>query len=545
MGVSHSQEWVGEKYALAGASGPDPDPSMGAKDAGAQGDANRLEDMINKHEDRGRGVRQVLQRKRNRRRTGGEKVGCAGTTEPGECTMGYHSGKPCPGSGDDSEPPSPIRWKRGELLGKGAFGRVYTALSESDGALLAVKCIKLRHGGEGKGSNCVPKEVLLRLQAELDVMSRLDHPNIVRYRGTECSERELNIFMDYIPGGSLAGFVKRFGPLKESLVGMYMGRVLLGLCYLHENHIVHRDIKGANILVDIQGECKLADFGASAILGEGEEDAGVTAKGSGDKPGGELTSIRGTPFWMAPEVVRQEGSGPLSDVWSVGCTVVELVSGKPPFSEFTSSISALFNIAMAQAPPAPPSQLSPVGQDFVIKCMQPAPQDRPTVSQLLEHEFVTSHSMSRHSHLSDHSNSRPLSRAKSFTYGTQNCSQTSYLGRITRTCRGRKSAPRRERRKSMSWGGQQGQGLGLGQGFGWSRLSRIVWAFKKESEGACHSQGMPLQSPSASCATYTRRPSTTSIYERVPKIGVGGQPGDDEHDHEDADQSFGSNSHGH
>ena len=156
---------------------------------------------------------------------------------------------------------------------------------------------------------------LAALQEEIALMQSLSHVNIVSYWGTEVSAKYLTIFMEYVPGGSIATMLKKFGPFNERLIRVYTAQVLSGLDYLHSHRIIHRDIKGANILVDHGGVCKLADFGASKRL---ELITNAAEQ-----------SLRGTPYWMAPEVIKQEPYGRQADIWSVGCTVIEMGMGDP------------------------------------------------------------------------------------------------------------------------------------------------------------------------------------------------------------------------
>ena len=145
-----------------------------------------------------------------------------------------------------------------------------------------------------------------------------------------------------MPGGSIASLLQRFGAFAEKLVAVYTRQILEGLHYLHTHHIMHRDIKGANILVDNAGCVKLADFGASRRL------ADLVTMESGCK------SVKGTPYWMAPEVIKQTGHGRQADIWSVACTVIEMATAKPPWSDFTTPVSAMFHIASAKGPPPLP-----------------------------------------------------------------------------------------------------------------------------------------------------------------------------------------------
>ena len=186
----------------------------------------------------------------------------------------------------------------------------------------------------------------------------------------------LHIFLEFVPGGSIAGLLSKFGPFAERVVAVYTRQILEGLAYLHRNQIMHRDIKGANILVDNTGVVKLADFGASRQL------ADLVTMESGFK------SMKGTPYWMAPEVIKQTGHGRQADIWSVGCTAVEMITAKPPWSEYATQVSALFHIASAKGPPPLPGGLSPEALDFLLLCFNRVPKDRPNATRLLQHPFV-------------------------------------------------------------------------------------------------------------------------------------------------------------
>ena len=151
--------------------------------------------------------------------------------------------------------------------------------------------------------------------------------------------------------------------------------------YLHSNQIIHRDIKGANILVDDKGVIKLADFGASKKIEEIVAQAGA---------GDSVASLKGTVYWMAPEVIKQSGYGRQADIWSVGCTVIEMATGRPPWSDaFTDQVSALFTIAASDEMPGMPSYLSDDGKDFLAQCFKRNPKERPNATKLLQHPWLT------------------------------------------------------------------------------------------------------------------------------------------------------------
>ncbi|KAL7210469.1 hypothetical protein ACSBR1_031927 [Camellia fascicularis] len=250
-----------------------------------------------------------------------------------------------------------IRWRKGELIGCGAFGRVYMGLNIDSGALLAIKQVSI-------ASNSASKEKtqahIRELEEEVNLLENLSHPNIVRYLGTTREEALLNILLEIVPGGSISSLLGKFGSFPESVIRMYTKQLLLGVEYLHRNGIMHRDIKGANILVDNKGCIKLADFGASKKVVE-------LATMTGAK------SMKGTPYWMAPEVILQTGHSFSADIWSVGCTIIEMATGKPPWSQQYQEVAALLHIGTTKSHPPIPEHLSAEAADFLLKCLQKSP----------------------------------------------------------------------------------------------------------------------------------------------------------------------------
>ncbi|KAK8704935.1 hypothetical protein V6N13_048547 [Hibiscus sabdariffa] len=265
-----------------------------------------------------------------------------------------------------------IRWRKGELIGCGAFGRVYMGMNLDSGELLAVKQVSIAANASKEKTQAQIRE----LEEEVKLLQNLSHPNIVRYLGTAREDDSLNILLEFVPGGSISSLLGKFGSFPESVIRMYTKQLLLGLEYLHKNRIVHRDIKGANILVDNKGCIKLADFGASKKVVE-------LATINGAK------SMKGTPYWMAPEVILQTGHSFSADIWSVGCTIIEMATGKPPWSQQYQEVAALFHIGTTKSHPPIPEHLSVEAKDFLLKCLQKEPELRPTASELLQHTFVT------------------------------------------------------------------------------------------------------------------------------------------------------------
>jgi mitogen-activated protein kinase kinase kinase len=178
---------------------------------------------------------------------------------------------------------SPMAWIKGELIGEGTFGSVYKGMVQATGELIGIKQLGFVDGSSSE---------IESLRHEIDVMWKLDHPNIVRYLGTDHSDRYFYILLEYVPGGSIASMLSQYGPFSEDLVRRFSYQILRGLAYLHKVGIVHRDIKGANVLVSSEGVAKVADFGCSKQL------LGLCTSSLEES----LKAIRGSVPWMAPEV---------------------------------------------------------------------------------------------------------------------------------------------------------------------------------------------------------------------------------------------------
>ncbi|KAG2654325.1 mitogen-activated protein kinase kinase kinase 1-like [Panicum virgatum] len=253
-------------------------------------------------------------------------------------------------------------WIKGEHLGSGSFGSVYEAISD-DGFFFAVKEVSLMD----QGLNA--KQRILQLEHEISLLSRLEHENIVQYFGTDKEGGKLYIFLELVTQGSLAALYQKYH-LQDSQVSAYTRQILNGLLYLHQRNVLHRDIKCANILVDASGLVKLADFGLA-------KEISILS---------QARSSKGTVFWMAPEVAKAKPHGPPADIWSLGCTVLEMLTGKVPYPDMEWT-HALLKIGRG-IPPEIPYTLSEDARDFIKKCVQANPNDRPSAAQLLEHPFV-------------------------------------------------------------------------------------------------------------------------------------------------------------
>jgi hypothetical protein len=220
------------------------------------------------------------------------------------------------------------------------------------------------------------KEEMNYLTEEVELMKLLKHPNIVNYLETISTKDFLYIVLEYVENGSLASILKMFGAFSEQVVSIYTLQVLDGLAYLHEQGVIHRDIKGANILITKEGTVKLADFGVAARVADDSDRA-------------SSASPVGTPYWMAPEMIRVLGRfTTASDIWSFGCTVIELLTGEPPYFDL-APMSALYRMVQDEHPPLP-ADISPVMRDFCLKCFEKAPELRPTAAEMMQHALMTS-----------------------------------------------------------------------------------------------------------------------------------------------------------
>ncbi|KAJ8762284.1 hypothetical protein K2173_007441 [Erythroxylum novogranatense] len=263
------------------------------------------------------------------------------------------------------------QWTKGKLIGRGTYGSVFVGTNRETGALCAMKEVSLIPD-DPKSAECVKQ-----LEQEIRILRQLKHPNIVQYYGSEIVDDHFYIYMEYVYPGSINRYVQEHRQdITESMVRNFTRHILSGLAYLHSTKTVHRDIKGANLLVDASGVVKLADFGMAKFL------SGMSYE----------LSLKGSPHWMAPEVIKAVIQKDLSsdlalavDIWSLGCTVIEMFTGKAPWSDLQGP-QVMFKI-LNKIPPIPDT-LSPEGKDFLRVCFQRNPADRPSAAVLLEHPFL-------------------------------------------------------------------------------------------------------------------------------------------------------------
>merc|ERR1712136_545829 len=246
-------------------------------------------------------------------------------------------------------------------LGEGSYGSVYKAMHKGSGKVLAIKQVPVESD-------------LQEIIKEISIMQQCDSEYIVKYYGSYFKNTDLWIVMEYCGGGSVSDIMKlRHKTCGEDEIAAILKSTLRGLEYLHMRKKIHRDIKAGNILLNLEGQAKLADFGVAGQLTD------TMAK---------RNTVIGTPYWMAPEVIQEIGYDCAADIWSLGITALEMAEGKPPYGDI-HPMRAIFMIP-TKPPPSfrEPDQWSTDFIEFVNRCLVKNPDDRATATELLVHPFI-------------------------------------------------------------------------------------------------------------------------------------------------------------
>ncbi|ORX94087.1 Pkinase-domain-containing protein [Basidiobolus meristosporus CBS 931.73] len=251
------------------------------------------------------------------------------------------------------------------LVGRGAYGKVYKGVEARTGRVIAIKILDLDSDDD-----------VTDIQREINLLSQLKHSesqNITKYHGSYLEGTKLWIIMDYAAGGSIRDLMQ-FSRIEERYISIIAKEVLMALSYLHKTGIIHRDIKAANILLTEDGRVQLCDFGVARQISLNSF---------------KRYSFVGTPYWMAPEVIQQGSKYDFkADIWSFGITLYEIATGNPPYADQNPK-RALYLIPRNK-PMQLEGQFSSALKEFIRLCLANDPNDRPSADELMKTKFIKS-----------------------------------------------------------------------------------------------------------------------------------------------------------
>lgn len=278
-----------------------------------------------------------------------------------------------------------IRWQKGRFIGGGSFGQVFAAVNLDTGGVMAVKEIRFH---DSQSIKIIPS-----IRDEMTVLEMLNHPNVVQYFGVEVHRDKVYIFMEFCEGGSLSGLLAHGRIEDEMVIQVYTLQMLEGLAYLHQSGVVHRDIKPENILLDHNGVIKFVDFGAAKVIAATGKTRGSTMQSSQPAKNNpeNLNSMTGTPMYMSPEVITGQSTAKngIVDIWSLGCCVLEMATGRRPWANLDNEWAIMYHIAAGHKPQLPsPDQLSESGRKFLSRCLEHDPTKRPSAVELLSDPWI-------------------------------------------------------------------------------------------------------------------------------------------------------------
>eukprot|EP01059_Diplonema_ambulator_P003269 TRINITY_DN12952_c0_g3_i1.p1 TRINITY_DN12952_c0_g3~~TRINITY_DN12952_c0_g3_i1.p1 ORF type:complete len:474 (+),score=52.64 TRINITY_DN12952_c0_g3_i1:40-1461(+) len=254
-----------------------------------------------------------------------------------------------------------------QVLGEGSFGHVFLATSTSSRhnrppAMYAIKKVMVSH---------VSAETILQ---EVKTSKDLTHPNVIETVGAYKEANAVNIVMKFYPGGTLSALIESLGRLTDDVARVFAKDIIRGVEYLHRNNVIHRDLKGANMMLDENCSVRIGDFGSSRAI---------------DETATNYLTLEGTPAWMAPEVIKQSGHSFPADIWSIGCTVIEMLTGRPPFADCRTPHATMFAIASDTKPIVLPKEASPHAKEVLNMCLIRDPEKRASPSTLLATHWLT------------------------------------------------------------------------------------------------------------------------------------------------------------